>query len=196
MLYRIHNDDNYLMHEVPAAESMRKLGPQYGAFAFNAKPDAYSKVWKPLHITFHSSAKGQHFPDASENYARLFLTEDANTLLLPLLSNCGESLPITHDQGAGFIFNTLCTAESLNAVNPQLTTHDEHGNLVHYGFNEDRLSDHALFKTELDNYTRLYCTEVFKQAVENANLKGIVFNISLKMAVSLSTANCWYQMES
>jgi len=176
MIYRVHQDDSFLIHEVPAVESMTKLGEQYGTFAFNPEPISYKKVWRPLTIEFKACEPSTKnvIPDISENFARLFFTENAYQLLNEVLASCGEFLPINYQDGAGYVFNPLTTAESLNAVNSKLLVYDEHGNLVHYGFYEEILP--PLFKTELDNCTRLFCTEVFKAAVEAVGLTGVRFN--------------------
>ncbi|MFT7689203.1 MAG: hypothetical protein ACI9FB_004571 [Candidatus Azotimanducaceae bacterium] len=51
-IYRIHHDENYLMHVIPPVESMNKLGAEHRTFVFNAEPKKYAKVWQPLHIDF------------------------------------------------------------------------------------------------------------------------------------------------
>lgn len=38
MIYRIHHDENLLMHVAPPVESMRKLGEEHDVFAFNSEP--------------------------------------------------------------------------------------------------------------------------------------------------------------
>ncbi len=179
MIYRVQQDCTYLMHEVPAIESMNKLGDQYGTFAFNPDPIAYSDVWKPLEIDFvncDESAGVSEMPDISENFGRLFLSINAYSALKDVIGGCGEFLPVTYKGRDGYLFNPLVTAEVLEAVDPKLLVYDKHDNLIHYGFFEDRLSHCPLLKTDLDSCTRLFCTEVFKDSIERAGLKGVVFN--------------------
>lgn len=178
MIYRIHHDDNYLMYVVPPVESMRKLGEQHGVFAFNSEPKPYASVWTPLQIEFHAceGKKAKAMPDVSEHFGRLFLSEKACQALNVLLETCGELLPVTHKNGTGYIFNPLITAEQLGAIDDKLTSHDQHGNLAHFGFVEAKLKDTAIFKTRLDTWTGIFCSDMLKQAYENAGLTGITFH--------------------
>ena len=181
MIYNILQDDTYLIHIVPPVESMQKLGEQYGTFAFNPDPVSYQEVWSPLEIEFSTCEKHTQniIPDLSENYGRLYMNEKAHMALCDLLTASGEFLLVTSQGQQGYIFNPLHTAEQHGAVNAELLGYDEHGNLVHYGFFEEKLKNIHIFKTELDNCTRLFCSEVFKTAIEDAAFKGIYFNPDL-----------------
>ena len=179
MMYRIHHDENYLMHVIPPVESMNKLGAEHGTFAFNAEPKKYAEVWQPLHIDFQACTgkKTKNIPDISENFGRLFLSHKAYTVLKDLLSKSGEFLPITYGKAEqGYIFNPLLTAEQLSALDEKLTTHDPHGNLEHFNFVEEKLKDTAIFKTQLDTFKGIFCNEDFKQACEAEHLTGISFH--------------------
>lgn len=169
------------MHVVPPTESMNKLGTKYGTFAFNPDPVSYTKVWTPLEIEFSACEKKTKniIPDISENYGRLFLSETAYREFEELLSSSGEFLPVTCKGQQGYLFNPLNTAEQHSAVDEKLLGYDEHGNLVHYGFFEDKLEGIHIFKAELNNCTQLYCSEVFKNAVEKTTFAGIIFNTDI-----------------
>lgn len=93
-----------------------------------------------------------------------------------LLETCGELLPVTYKNGTGYIFNPLITAEQLGATVDKLTSHDQHGNLAHFGFVEAKLKDTAIFKTRLDTWTGIFCSDKLKRAYENAGLMGITFH--------------------
>ena len=179
MIYRIHHDENYLMHVIPPVESMNKLGAEHGTFAFNAEPKKYVEVWQPLHIEFKActSKKTKYIPDISENFGRLFLSQKAHDILKELLADCGEFLPITYGRvEQGYIFNPLLSAENLNAIDEKLTTHDQHGNLENFGFQKEKLKGIAVFKTQLDTFKGIFCSEDIKQAYEAAHLTGINFH--------------------
>jgi len=180
MIYRIHHKEAYLMHSVPPVEAMTKLGDKHGTFAFNAEPKPYAEVWQPLHIDFTpcTGSKANTIPDISEHFGRLFLSTKAHTALKDLLADSGEFLSVTYgkDGQQGYIFNPLLTAEQLNAVDPKLTTHDPHGNLEHFGFIEDKLKDIPIFKTELDTYKGIFCSEAMKELCEAEQLTGINFH--------------------
>ena len=179
MIYRIHHDERFLMHVIPPVESMTKLGEEHGTFAFNAAPKPYATVWKPLQIEFSpcSGSQASEIPDISENFGRLFLSAKAYEALSSLLNTCGEFLPVTfNDNENGYIFNPLVTAESLNAVDNALTTHDVHGNLEYFGFDQAAITDTTLFKTELDSFKAMFCSNAIKNACEENALTGISFH--------------------
>jgi hypothetical protein len=178
MIYRIHHDESYLMHSVPPVEAMTKLGEQYGTFAFNAEPKPYLAAWKSLHINFTSctGGKAKTIPDISENFGRLFLSNKARSTLKDLLSAGGEFLSVTYEGGEGYLFNPLLTAEQYDAIDPKLTTHDQYGNLEHFGFTQENLKDVPIFKTKLDTYKGIFCSEEVKQACEEAALTGVTFH--------------------
>lgn len=179
MIYRIHHNEAYLMHSVPPLEAMTKLGEQHGVFAFNAEPKSYTDVWKALHIDFSpcTGSKTKAVPDISENFGRLFLSAKAHAVLKDVLAECGEFLPVTYSEGErGFIFNPLLTVEQLDALDTELTIHDQSGNLEHFSFREEKLKDIAIFKTQLDTYKGIFCSEEVKKVCETAHLSGITFN--------------------
>lgn len=178
-IYRIHHNNAYLIHSVPPVEAMTKLGEQHGTFAFNAEPKPYAQVWKTLHIDFNpcTGSKAKEIPDISENFGRLFLSSKAYDVLKELLAVSGEFLSVTYGKGEqGYIFNPLLTAEQINAVDEKLTTHDQHGNLEYFGFVEEKLKDTAIFKTQLDTFKGIFCSEQIKQVCEAAHLTGVSFN--------------------
>lgn len=186
MIYRIHHNEAYLMHSVPPLEAMTKLGEQHGVFAFNAEPKSYTDVWKALHIDFSpcTGSKTKAVPDISENFGRLFLSIKAHTVLKDILAECGEFLPVTYSEGErGFIFNPLLTVEQLDALDTELTTHDQNGNLEYLSFHEEKLKDIAIFKTQLDTYKGIFCSGEVKKACEAAHLNGITFNPDISNAI-------------
>lgn len=192
MIYRVHHDDRFLMYEVPAVEAMNKLGEEYGTFSFNAEPIPYKSVWKTLTIEFKACTRKTQkiIPDISENFGRLFLSKKAHTVLQVLLNSCGEFLPVIFDGGQGYIFNPLKTAEKYSAINEELLSYDEYGNLVHFAFHEIKLTDVPLFKTKLDTYTGIFCLEKIKSTCEDAGLTGVFFHpdISNPVGEPYSTA--------
>lgn len=179
MIYRIHHDENYMMHVIPPVEAMEKLGEKYGTFAFNSEPKAYVHVWKRLGVEFRAcdGKKTKTLPDISENFGRLLLSQKAYSSLEPLLAPCGEFLPINYgEKQSGYIFNPLLTAEQFDAVDEKLTTHDQHGNLESFSFKEAQLADAAIFKTQLDAFKGIFCNEAIKQTCSAAGLTGVHFH--------------------
>lgn len=103
------------------------------------------------------------------------------------LAECGEFLSVTYSKGEqGYIFNPLLTAEQFNTVDEKLTTHDQHGNLKHFVFLEEKLKDTAIFKKHLDTFKGIFCGEQIKQACEAAHLTGVSFNPDISNLISES----------
>lgn len=177
MIYRIHHDQSYLMHSVPLLKALEALGDEHGTFAISTKPKPYLKVWKPFEVDYSActGSKAKVMPDISENGGRLCLSEKAFTVLEGLLSGDGEFLPVTSQAGQGCIFNPLKSAEELGAVKETSITFDQHGNLENFEFNEQALSATVVFKTALDNFTGIYCTQQVKDAIESEGLTGVRF---------------------
>lgn len=179
MIYRIHHDENYLMHVIPPVEAMNKLGAEHGVFAFNAEPKEYSDVWHPLQIEFQgcTGKRTNKLPDMSENFGRLFLSQKAYQALNQLLRDNGEFLPVTYENHKqGYIFNPLLTAEQFNVLDEKLITHDQYGNLENFSFQEQKLKNIAIFKTQLDAFKGIFCNETIKHTFESADLTGIRFH--------------------
>ncbi|WP_027329963.1 hypothetical protein [Marinimicrobium agarilyticum] len=178
MIYRILHDESYLMHVIPPVESMAKLGEEHGTFAFNAEPKPYQEVWKPLEIEFRpcEGSKATEVPDVSENFGRLFLSERAFSVLGELLEQNGECLPVTFGGRKGYIFNPTATAEQHDAAIQSVIAYDEHGNLAHFAFDEERLASVSVFKTNLDLYKGVFCGERLRDLSIAEGLTGVTFS--------------------
>ena len=180
MIYRIFQDQRYLIHQLSSAESLEKLPGDYGTFSFNCNPIAYQEHWVPLAVEFvplESGTGTKGLPDISENHTRLYFNAAARDIFKQSLAPYGEFLPLENKKGqSGWIFNPLQVAETFDALERDKLGYDKHGNLVHWVFDETKISSIPIFKSEVDNYTGLYCTEVFKSAVESAGLTGLIFS--------------------
>lgn len=181
MIYRMNHDEQFLMHVIPPVESMKKLGAAYGTFAFDASPKRYLHIWSPLTLEFRScsSHKSTGFPDISENFGRLFMSEHAHEILFSLLESSGEFLPINYEKGKGYIFNPLWTIEQFNGLDELNFAYDTYGNITHLAVNEKNIPSTGCMRTEKDSYKAIFCTENIKQACEAASLTGIIFSQDL-----------------
>src|SRR5690606_5434652 len=97
-----------------------------------------------------------------------------------LLKPAGELLPVINDSTAGCLFNPLVIAGELNAVDTANVKRDQWDALLAPAFIEDKLSSAILFRTALDSYRGVYCSDTFKRAVEKAGLKGIMCSEDLR----------------
>lgn len=111
--------------------------------------------------------------------AALVLSEKAFNVLVDLLADFGEFLPVICTEGVFHIFNcrTLVDAD-LNQSEQRI----ERGQVIgikRLAFKDTDVVDAVIFKTSFNNCTDLYCTDAFKQAVENYHLTGVKFSLDL-----------------
>ena len=182
-IFRIYGDDqHYLNFVVPGSEVIKKLGGKEYPFHIDRTPKPYAHVWtEALEVDFYygKQGKGKTIPDIIDNNGRLFLSPKAYDALHEILKSSGEFLPVYHKDGKGYIFNPLLSAEAMDGINKSLTTHDQYGNLTNFGFLEDKVKHATLFKTELDSYLGIFCSEEFKKIIEENKLCGITFGLDL-----------------
>lgn len=107
------------------------------------------------------------------------LSIKAYEILRELITEFGELLPVTCDEGTFYIFNyrTLVDAD------PMQSEHlIESGNVIgvkRLGFDAKDVSNAVIFKTPFNNFTDLFCSNAFKQSVEAHGLTGVKFSESL-----------------
>jgi len=179
-IHRIHQNDNSLVYNIPSREVVDKLGREY-PFHIDGSPVQYAGIWKPLNIKFlpMADSKASIVPDISKGDGRLFFNTKAYDALHKLLQNDGEFLPVTYEGGEGMIFNPLTIAEDLGALNESLIGHDQHGQLEHFEFIEEKLKNTIIFRAKIDHYAGLFCGDALKDAVECSGLEGIYFQPDL-----------------
>jgi len=135
---------------------------------FSLENLALAKYWKPLRTGF-SEIKGKKniIPDISNWInATLFLSPKAYRLLNELLAPFGEFLPVIIGDDTYYIFNCLTAVEAQNS-NESIT------------FNESSLTDKIVFKTPNQHCIDIFCTDRLKNAIEDFELKGIVFDTKI-----------------
>jgi len=184
--FRINQDDAYLVFNIPSQEVLDKLGRAH-PFHIDRSPIPYADLWPTtFNINFLASmgSKTKEIPDISEAGGRLFFSEKAFKKLKDICSNYGEFLPVSFDTGIGYIFNPLITAEQLGGVDKNLIGFDSNANLEHFGFKDSAIRNTPIFRTELDNYHGIFCTSTVKNAIEDAKLKGVKFNVDLVNTIS------------
>ncbi len=180
-IYRIHHDDKYMVYEISTKEVLRKLGREY-PFHIDRSPISYKHEWNtPLEITFADmdDEDNSQMPDLSENDGRLFFNQEAYNLFHKLLDKDGEFLPIYCNNDQGWIFNPTTVAENLDALNEKLIGYDQHGNLNHFEFLDDKLTSTEIFRAKIDEYYGIFCKEKFKNLYEKSEFIGIKFQTDL-----------------
>ena len=181
-IYRIHSDRmHYQLIAISSTEIISKLGKDY-PFHIDPTPKPYAHIWKSLEVSFYDSTSGKRktkLPDLSTDQGRLFLNEAAYSVLSKLIEADGEILPVSFNCQNGAIFNPLKIAEEFDALNTKLSTKNEWGDLQSLAFFEGNIVDTTLFRCEFEGFTGLFCNDDFKNAAENADLKGITFSADL-----------------
>lgn len=181
-IYRIHPDRmHYQLLTISSEEVIGKLGKQY-PFHIDPTPKPYAAIWKPLEVSFYDSTSSKNktkLPDISVDHGRLFLNKSSCDTLSKLIDADGEILPVSFDGQNGAIFNALKCAEDFNALDIKRSTKNDWGDLQSLAFVEERIDTAVLFKCQFEGFTGLFCTDVFKAAVEQAKLNGVTFSLDL-----------------
>lgn len=163
-------------------ESFRLFGDNIeNQFDVNWRLKAFSDSWKPMTVNFadEDGSYSKGVPDISEHHGRLFLSPKAYDLLFDTLKSDGEFLPVTYEQGEGYMFNPLRLAESVDGLDSELSLKDEFDDVTNVVFHDSKVSELAVFKSEFNYFSDLFCQEHVKDLVEGAELKGVWFTPDL-----------------
>jgi len=183
-LYSIYADaKKYRTIGYDSEQMFDSFGSLYNHFNVNYSPRPFLKhLNSPLKVNFSREASafsGDEIPDISEHYGRLFLSPKAYDVVKDLIKNDGEFLPVEYEKGSAYIFNTLSVAESVNGINKQLSIKNEYDEHLNIAFHQDETKNFMIFKTSFDGYINAFIQEELKQAIEEAELKGVYFTSNL-----------------
>ncbi|MFL0805062.1 MAG: hypothetical protein K6L81_15225 [Agarilytica sp.] len=186
-VYKLRSDRaNYMNVYISPHEIGAKLGDP-----FLISPDAtqdenlnWSEFWQPLEISFQDDSDDNSVslvPDITwwhDN--QLVLNQKAYEALKSELESYGEFLPLSCEGKAYWLFH-VTKRTSIGAVDLKCSerTIDPVGlvDIVKITFKSEQVKSLYLFKTEYNNYLyNIYCTELFKDIVESADLSGLVFS--------------------
>lgn len=127
---------------------------------------ALAKYWPDMRTGFSQIEGGENLvPDVTCWVgATLLLSPRAYRLLADLLRPFGELLPLWIEKDLYYIFNclTVCDAEGDDSYQ--------------FKFVSSSVGGKALFKPPMDFDCSLFCLEQFKNAVEDFELKGVLFS--------------------
>ncbi|WP_444997796.1 hypothetical protein [Aliikangiella sp. IMCC44359] len=179
MLYTLINDfDNYetlCFDEEQTSRVFDNLGEGVDSeIHFNGVPHSYKKLIKePLIFTFPIEDKKCQIPDLNLHLGRLFLNKKSYNVLYPLIKNDGEFLPATYEKGEAYFFIPFHVAENVDAINKELSVENEWNYFDHLVFDEEKVKNWPLFRMKKNGYKTVYCQENIKEAIEQADLKGL-----------------------
>ncbi|GAA6169244.1 hypothetical protein NBRC116591_30550 [Sessilibacter corallicola] len=186
MLYTIVQDANHYRSFIwDDAQITRLVGDADMELRIDMwnSPKSFKGLFKEaLNVSFtplSKNAESLAIPDISVAQGRLFLNPKAYRLLEPIIREDGEFLPLKYEHGEAYLFNPLRVAEKAGALNQQLSTKNEWGDLENLSFHEDKVKDWSLFRCEYDVYMSLNCREDIKQVIETNELNGVFFTENL-----------------
>ncbi|WP_444998451.1 hypothetical protein [Aliikangiella sp. IMCC44359] len=146
---------------------------------YNNAPKVFKEIYTvPLNFNFsidHKEDKGKTIADLCVVNGRLFLSQRAYDILLPLINEDGEFLSVRYQEGNGYFFTPLSVVD----VDPKITLKNEWGDIENLGFNEKDVEKYAVFRTRYDGYIGLYCQDRVKQAIEDNSLTGLYITTDL-----------------
>ncbi len=175
------NTYDYSVFTFNNEEVWAKLGEDVFIQA-DPSPPPYSNQWQTLTLTFSNytgQGKQKPIPDLITDYGKLFLSEKAYQALRPLLSSHGEFLPITYENGKGYLFNPLRIADDVDGLNTKLSIKNEYDEMESLFFHEQVVAGFPVFKTTFDGFMGIYCHDNFKSIVDKEHLTGVTFGIDL-----------------
>lgn len=185
-VYAVHND-NFKFQEfcLPITDLMDAAPDSVNArdvMKFHSRNLNMKTWWQPIPVQFQAA---QDIPEATlpdiclwRGFS-LVLSPYAYTQLSEALQDFGEFLPVSYGQDTYYIFNCL-TLGLADEINSQQDIQDGvFMGVKKLSFNDVDISGKLVFKTEYNRCSRLYCSESFKQSVEESGLKGLAFNEDL-----------------
>lgn len=176
MFYQLlRNDSDFMMPYFDADEVEDKRGDD--DFILFTRPIRYFENWVPLELKFSIDDSLPVIPSISTWLNYLVLHEPAYSELKDLLGDFGEFLPCQHQGSKFYLFNPLTIAEDLDAIAPGSVTR-KNELLSDIRFDEQKLEGVPVFRSK-ESYITIYCSELFRKAVEDSDLQGLLFNPNL-----------------
>ena len=150
-------------------------------YQHNFKMGKYWKAPKGEFVQIKQMPEGD-IPDLAQWLGgSLVLSPKAFSVLKQPLLELGELLPIHLEGTTYYLFNCLTIAQH-DEINSRKEQVDDDGKVsteAKLSINSTHLSDKLVFKTKFNNYSRLYCSEKFKQLIVSNKLSGLTFEEDL-----------------
>lgn len=187
MIYRLStSNEEFMVLHIEPKELRSKMGDDI-VIHMGAAPQKYLGHWVKPDATFYipeDFPEAIGIPDITLWSEYLVLNEKAHAALSARLSGYGEFLPLNCEGNKYYIFNVLKIIDDTGGVD-EVRSIRKIENDIFLGidklmFNEDIVAGTLVFRTAFDDHQRIFCTEPFKQLVEDAGLNGIKFKTDLE----------------
>ncbi|WP_086934024.1 hypothetical protein [Agarilytica rhodophyticola] len=150
----------------------------------NGAPIRHASIFKePLRVTFTSNSKedkGLLRPEITVQQGRFYFSQRAYNVLKPLIENDGEFLPLIDEHGdMAYVFTPLRVAEDVAGLNTKLSRKNQWGDLESLAFHENKVKGWTVFRADFNAHMTPQCNQAVKDAIEEADLKGVFFTTDL-----------------
>ena len=184
MIYRMHPSVYEFQKFLLDGDTIEEAMGEECWIHFDARPTRYADNWVSIELAFYDAiTESEHttklIPDLiSNSIGQMFVSEKAQHLLAPVLGECGEWLPITYLGKKGYLLNVLNLAEDYDAIDKTQIQRD-HDGLIKVAFDEAKLGEYVIFRTEEDCYRGIYCSDAVKAIIDKHKLQGCTLTAGL-----------------
>lgn len=140
--------------------------------------EAIGNKWKPIKTKFSDKLSRRKVGDFTEWGTIPVFSQNAVSALGEVLKANGELLPIQCSDIPLWVFNVTRTADILDEVHSEIHRFFDKRYMAisRYEFDASRIpADLCVFKLPPKHWSRVYVTDIFVKAVEDAGLKGFRF---------------------
>lgn len=187
-IYRLkYHDEAHPTILIDPEEGWDKLPEDVNAFAYGKQKSSY---WQVLDGRYYYNEDNDDAidtstpcPDISCMHSNIIaISEAAKEKLGDALEQYGELLPISANGNRHYYFNMFNRTDAIDPFNSKKQSFEgEDMGAEKIAFIEHEVENLGIFRTEYDKLAYNYCTEEFKQLIENSGLtSGWTFHKSLR----------------
>lgn len=187
MIYRISTDnEQFMAFHIEPKELRARMGDDI-MIHMGAEPARYLKYWAKPDATFYipdDFPRAIKIPDITLWGEFLIFNQKAYDALHEELEGYGEFLSANCEGNNYYIVNILKMADDAGGVDEEQSIRKEESG-IYLGvdrivFKEDIVDRLLAFRTKLDDYQRVFCTDTLRQLVLKQGLSGLLFREDLE----------------
>ena len=155
-------------------------------------PRSFLSEWQPPSVRFITDEEGRftEYPETAEPYLRdndftmyegaLVFNAHAVSVLSPLMGSAVELLPLRCEEGEFWVLNVLRVLDCLDRERTVFTYFPDGSmkGVIKIFFHAGCLEDRHIFRLPIHNYSRIYVSQVFKDLVDEHDLRGLRFELA------------------